>query len=306
MRTHTLTVESAEAGGRLDVWLRRQLPDLSRARIQALLASGDITVNSSRPSAHTKVKAGMVISVHVPPPVSTDVVPEAIPLDILHEDLDIILINKPPGLVVHPAAGHPSGTLVNALLHHCDDLKGVGGEMRPGIVHRLDKDTSGVMVAAKHDLALEGLAAQFKAGQVHKEYVAIVHGRPERTSDVIETLIGRSSHDRKKMSAQPNVGREAVTRYEVEEQFAEAALLRVRIETGRTHQIRVHMAHIGLPIVGDHVYGRRGNAGPQAPRQMLHAHTLGFTHPGTGAPISFCAPIPEDMAAVLAALTAGA
>jgi 23S rRNA pseudouridine1911/1915/1917 synthase len=198
--------------------------------------------------------------------------------------------------VVHPAAGHAAGTLANALLHHCADLAGIGGELRPGIVHRLDKDTSGALVVAKNERAMSGLVHQFKEGLVQKEYLALVWGHVEPRTGHIETLIGRSSHNRKKMSAQPETGRHALTDYEVMEQFASAAVLRVRIHTGRTHQIRVHLAHIGHSVVGDVVYGRARRDELPAPalRQMLHAHQLAFAHPRTGVPLSFTAPVPED------------
>ena len=202
---------------------------------------------------------------------------------------------------MHPAAGHPGGTLVNALLHHCHDLTGIGGELRPGIVHRLDKDTTGVMVAAKTAAALEALADQFKQRGVRKEYVALVHGAPRPATGVIESLIGRSRHDRKKMSAQPARGRHAVTHYQIEEALGTFCLLRLRIETGRTHQIRVHLAHIGHPVVGDPAYGRRHSI-PDVDRQMLHAAQLTLQHPRTGATLEFSAPLPSDMAGLLGRL----
>jgi 23S rRNA pseudouridine1911/1915/1917 synthase len=213
------------------------------------------------------------------------------------------VINKPAGLVVHPAAGHPSGTLVNALLRHCPGLSGVGGVLRPGIVHRLDRDTSGAIVVAKSDRAMASLVRQFREGRVEKEYRAIVAGRPPRTSGRIETLIGRSGRDRKKMSAQPPRGRRAVTRYELLEPLAGLSLLRVVIETGRTHQIRVHLAHAGCPVLGDRQYGpRRAARREHTPaRQMLHAHRLAFDHPATGQRVRFEAPLPDDMLTVLEA-----
>jgi 23S rRNA pseudouridine1911/1915/1917 synthase len=240
----------------------------------------------------------------MPPPEPVALVPQNIPLNVLFEDADIIVINKPPDLVVHPAAGHATGTLVNALLHHCGDLAGIGGELRPGIVHRLDKDTSGALVVAKTERALRGLVQQFKEGLVQKEYLALVWGCVEPRTGHIETLIGRSAHNRKKMSAQPETGRRALTDYEVLEQFTTAAVLRVRIHTGRTHQIRVHLAHLGHAVIGDVVYGRARRDALPAPapdaasgpalRQMLHAHQLAFAHPRTGLPLAFTAPVPED------------
>ncbi|MFC1462969.1 RluA family pseudouridine synthase [Verrucomicrobiota bacterium] len=305
---------TADEGKRLDVWLDGQLPDLSRSRIQALIKSGHITVDGRKSTAHRKVHPGMHVQVEVPPPTETALEPEPIPLDILHEDTDIIVINKPAGLVVHPAAGHSSGTLVNALLHHCPDIEGIGGERRPGIVHRLDKDTSGVMVVAKNDAAMAGITTQFKKNAVHKEYLAIVKGAPDPVTDTIRTLVGRSKHDRKKMSAHPPSGRNAVTHYETLETFAGCSLVKAIIETGRTHQIRVHMTHIGHPVLGDTQYGGKvsgsrfqvsGREDPiRIPRQMLHAHKLELKHPRTNKPLAFTAPIPPDMQSLLAMLRA--
>ena len=301
---------STDEGKRLDVWLDGRLPDLSRSRIQALIKAGNITVDGNKTTPHRKVHTGMQVEVNIPPPADTALTPEPIPLDILHEDDDIIVINKPAGLVVHPAAGHASGTLVNALLHHCPDIEGIGGEKRPGIVHRLDKDTSGVMITARNDAAMAGITAQFRGNTVHKEYLAVVRGVPDPSSDTIRTLIGRSKHDRKRMSARPPSGREAVTHYETLENFADSALLKVTIETGRTHQIRVHMTHIGHPVLGDKQYEGKKGSGFRAqgsgiekplriPRQMLHAHLLALNHPTTEEPMEFSAPLPPDMQTVL-------
>ena len=298
-----------DAGLRLDVWLSRHLPDLSRARVQALVRAGHVDVKGGRALPHQKVTDGLVAVVTLPPPAELDaLLGEDIPLHILHEDSEIVVVNKPAGLVVHPAAGHASGTLVNALLYHCDDLAGVGGVKRPGIVHRLDKDTSGVMVVAKTDRAMAALTGQFRRGVVDKEYAALVHGLPNPTVGRIETLIGRSRHDRKKMSAEPGSGRRAVTRYRVTDVFGAVSLLGVQIETGRTHQIRVHMAHIGHPVVGDRQYGgRKARSGPPghmppAARQMLHAARLAFAHPRTGQQVEYRAPLPPDMEEMLEAL----
>lgn len=302
----SLVVPPESAGMRLDIWLETQLDDLSRARIQALIRSGHITLTDARPAKpHQKVRPGMCIAVAPPPPVPVDLIPEAIPLDILFEDADIIVINKSAGLVVHPAAGHATGTLVHALLFHCQDLAGIGGELRPGIVHRLDRDTTGVMVVAKHQQSMAALVEQFKAGTVRKEYLALVHGQPRPASGTIESLIGRSRHDRKKMSATPTHGRHAVTHYRIAESLGPHTLLRLRIETGRTHQIRVHLAHIGHPVVGDPTYGKR-RATPGANRQMLHAAELALTHPRTNRPKVFQAPLPPDMANLLNSLRAAA
>jgi 23S rRNA pseudouridine1911/1915/1917 synthase len=304
-RKHTVAVPADRAGERVDVCLTHLLAGTSRSRVQAWIETGHVLCNGQRVRRHHNVSTGDVIEVEIPAPEPVDVRPEAIPLEVLFEDRDVIVLNKPAGLVVHPAAGHDGGTLVNALLHHCPDLGGIAGELRPGIVHRLDKDTTGVMIVAKHEAALNHLARQFRDGGVHKDYLALVHGVPLPREGSIETLIGRSRHDRKKMTARPDRGRRAVSRYVVEEVFSGAALLRVRIETGRTHQIRVHMAHIGHPIVGDPQYGsvKRDRALPvRAERQMLHARMLVLQHPGSNACVCFEAPVPADLSAALAAL----
>ncbi len=289
---------------RLDAWLSAQRTELSRARWQDLIKSGHVRVNGVVRKASHALHENDLVEFEVPPPEPVDVVPQDIALDILYEDDAIIVLNKPAGLVVHPAAGHPSGTLVNALLHHCTDLAGVGGEIRPGIVHRLDKDTSGALVVAKNETAMARLAAQFKSHTVQKEYVALVWGHPRPERGTINTRIGRSPHNRKKMSARTESGRPAVTHYEITERFRDVSLLRVRIETGRTHQIRVHLAHIGHPVVGDRQYGRaRAAQLPVAPaRQLLHAARLGIAHPKTGKPLEFNAPLPEDLREMLRAL----
>jgi 23S rRNA pseudouridine1911/1915/1917 synthase len=295
------------ANQRVDIWLAKQLPDLSRSRIQSLIKSSRVTVDGKPVRPHSKLIKGMEIEIDIPPAQTpADLIAEDIPLDILYEDADMVVVNKPAGLVVHPAAGHASGTLVNALLHHCRDLPGIGGEIRPGLVHRLDKDTTGALVVAKNETSMKRLANQFKKRRVHKEYVAIVNGVPRTSSGRIETLIGRSPHDRKKMSTKPATGgRIAVTRYEVVESFDNCSLVRLVIETGRTHQIRVHMAHIGHPVAGDAQYGgkRRSGAEDEAPiRQMLHAERLSFTHPTRGHKVEFIAPLPDDMRRFLAKL----
>jgi 23S rRNA pseudouridine1911/1915/1917 synthase len=302
----SFTAQPEDSGLRLDAWLARVLPDLSRGRIQSLIAGGHITIGGRPPKPSHKVTPGLTASVVIPPPEPAEPRAEAIPLAIVYEDADIVVVDKPAGLVVHPAAGHAAGTLVNALLHHCPDLQGIGGELRPGIAHRLDRDTSGLLVAAKNDAALAGLQAQFKSHLVRKVYLTLAAGHPEPPAGRIESLIGRSSHDRKKMSANPSRGREAVTHYETVSRFGDklCSLLRVRIETGRTHQIRVHLSHLGHPIVGDPVYGRTADPRLPAPadRQMLHAAELAFTHPRTGRPLSFSSPLPPDMQALLDAL----
>ncbi len=294
------TVE--KSGKRLDAWLAAEQPEHSRARWQSLIQEGNVTVNGESVKRNFKLRTGDEVKWTIPEPVSTEVLPEDIPLDILYEDAHMIVINKPAGLVVHPAAGNENGTLVNALLHHCDDLAGIGGEIRPGIVHRLDKDTSGVIVVAKTETALNELARQFKARETEKEYVAIVRGVPAPPRGRIETTIGRHPIHRKKMAADVRNGRNAVSMYEVTEAFSGAAFLRIRIETGRTHQIRVHMAHIKHPVIGDTLYGRAHVDGIQADRQMLHAAKLSIAHPDTGEQMHFNAPLSQDMECLLTQL----
>lgn len=292
-------------GKRLDAWLSRVEPTLSRARIQELIHTGHITLNGKPAKPSQTLVTGQEIHIEIPPAVEIALQPESIPLDILYEDTDLIVINKPAGLVVHPAAGHASGTLVNALLAHCSDLSGINGEKRPGIVHRLDRDTTGVMVVAKNELTMRALTSQFKLRETTKEYLALVWGHPNPPAGRIETLIGRNPRDRKKMCTQPDVGRTAITNYETHETFADTSLLRVRIETGRTHQIRVHMAHLGHSLIGDPQYGRPRHhvlPGPLPSRQMLHAARLTFTHPSTGKTLSCQAPLPADMQTLLNAL----
>ena len=296
----SLTVEPASGGPRLDAWLARHRPEHSRSRWQALIRDGQVVVNGRPSAADQAVHPGEIVAWQEPPPAPARLMPEARELDILYEDAEVLVLNKPPGLVVHPAPGHPAGTLVNALLYHCEDLEGIGGEQRPGIVHRLDKDTTGLLVVAKTERAQRDLVEQFRGRRVHKQYLALVWGHPTPPRGTIRTLIGRHAAHRQKMSAQVESGRPAVTHYRTEETFADTALVRVDLETGRTHQIRVHMAHIGHPILGDAVYGRARRPLAAAPRrQMLHAARLAFQHPGTGAELEFDAPLPDDFRALL-------
>ncbi len=299
-----LTVSPEDTGVRLDIWLARRLPELSRSRIQALMRAGHITLDGSPVKGHRRTRSGDRVRVAVPAPTATGLCPEAIPLDILYQDGDLMVINKPAGLVVHPAARHATGTLVHALLHHCPDLAGIGGQLRPGLAHRLDKDTSGVLVVAKNERALAGVCAQFKAHRVEKDYLALVWGRPRPPADTIASLIGRHRTDRTRMSATPRSGRPALTNYATLEALGPVTLLRIRIATGRMHQIRVHMAHRGHPIVGDARYGLRTPPPLPAPalRQMLHAESLALDHPRTGRRLRFTAPLPPDLEALLAAL----
>lgn len=300
----TRTIDAAALGLRLDTWLSRAMPEHSRSRWQQLIDQGRVELDGKPPKARQKLHGGETLSWTIPPPDPTDLVPESIPLDVLYEDEDIIVINKPAGLVVHPAPGHPAGTLVNALLAHCENLTGIGGQERPGIVHRLDRETSGAMVVAKTESAQRRLVDQFKGREIAKEYIALVWGHPRPDHGTIETLIARDPHHRQRMSARVAKGRMAVTHYTTEEKLSETSLLRVRIETGRTHQIRVHMAHLGHPVVGDPLYGRcaKKNARLGVSRQMLHAEQLSFKHPGTGETIEIEAEPPADFRELLCRL----
>jgi 23S rRNA pseudouridine1911/1915/1917 synthase len=311
---HRLTPDDEDAGQRLDAWLARSLPSLSRARLQGLIADGHVLVDGAPARASTRVRPGQDVLVRVPAPEPAKPEPEDIPLDVIHEDTHLIVVNKAPGLVVHPGAGTSSGTLVNALLHHVRDLSGIGGFLRPGIVHRLDKGTSGLLVVAKDDTTHHALARQFASRSVEKEYLALVLGTPSRPRGEIDASIGRHPVDRKKMTADGPRGRTARTSWECEEAFDGATLLRVRIHTGRTHQIRVHLASIGHPVVGDATYGgtrtppsRRAecrSALASLGRPALHAARLSFTHPSTGTLVSFEAPVPPDLLSVIERLRA--
>ena len=290
--------------GRLDQWLAG-VSGISRSRIQTLLRQGAVRTAANAVPTGRRATPGETYIIHLPPPEPVELLPENIPLDILYEDETILVVNKPAGLVVHPAAGHPHGTLVNALLYHCPGMLSVGGEARPGIVHRLDQDTSGLLVVAKRDDALNALSAAFQAGEVHKTYAAICCGVPEPSTGSLESLIGRSPYDRKKMAVVDRNGKWAHTEYAVEEDFGGSALLRVRIHTGRTHQIRVHLKSIRCPVAGDRLYGSASEDSVlpfRPPRQMLHARLLTFPHPLRGDSLTFEAPLPDDMLRLLTAL----
>ncbi len=287
---------------RVDVWLAI-VSSHSRTRIKSLIDSGFVFKNEVPVSgASSYIRSGEVYRIELPTPTPIELIAQSIPLDILYEDDVILVLNKPPAFVVHPAAGHPDGTLVNALLAHCPAMLSIGGEMRPGIVHRLDQDTSGVMVVAKTDVAMAALSGAFQTGRVGKTYQAIVHGLPNPPTGRIETLIGRHPVHRQRMAVVMRNGKQAITNYEVVEAFTNAARLQVVIETGRTHQIRVHLKHIGCPVAGDSVYGK-AKADSQMPvvpsRQMLHAWRLVLPHPESGAEMQFEAPLPEDFMTVL-------
>ena len=308
--TETLTVEISQPAGRLDVFLREKFPAVSRGSIQRLIEQGHIRVSGHavKPTHHPH--AGEQIEIHWPEAAPATAQPEEIPLNILFEDKHLLVVNKPPDIVVHPSAGHKEHTLVNALLHHCaGPLSGIGGVARPGIVHRLDQETSGCLVVAKNDSAHLALAEQFASRNVKKIYHALVCGEMQRDADDIRTRIARHPTHRKRMAvSDAGKGREAWTSYRVLERFPAATLVEATLHTGRTHQIRVHFTHLGFPIIGDAVYGARQNrrftelTGVTAPRQMLHASRIAFTHPQTRKMVKCEAPLPKDFQKVLAAL----
>jgi len=314
---YEIRVTEAEAGQRLDRLLTAAVSHISRSRVKALIEAGRVSLTGATISDPSlRVKPGQVFALDIPEPETATPRPEAIPLTVLHEDQDLIVVDKPAGMAVHPAPGSTSGTLVNALLDHCGaTLSGIGGVKRPGIVHRLDKDTTGLIVAAKTDAAHHELARQFAARTVERAYLAVVLGLPSPPEGTIEGAIGRSSADRKRMAVVAKGGKPAVTRYRVIRAFGlGASLIECRLATGRTHQIRVHLANAGHPLVGDATYGRRTAArldrlpvAAQAavkafPRQALHSRQLGFRHPRTGADLRFESPLPADMKALVATL----
>ena len=306
--THRLTVPAARAGDRLDRYLPEALPGLSRVRVRRLIEEGRVLLSGSPARPAARLRGGEAVTVEVPPAVLPDLAPEDIPLRVLHEDPWLLVVEKPAGMVVHPAPGHSVGTLVNALLSRAGTLSGIGGVARPGIVHRLDRDTSGILVVAKTDAAHHGLSAQLSSHGMDRRYHGIVFGGPPAEEGTVTTRIGRHPVHRKKMAVLPAGGRVAVTRYRRLGTFGPFSLLEFRLETGRTHQVRVHCAHLGCPIVGDDVYGRprkiplgKGSvAGAFAvSRFLLHAFRLAFTHPVTGEKLSFTVPDPPEFAAFL-------
>ena len=301
----TITVPGESQGARLDVFLTSVLPEHSRSQIQRWIKDGRVAVGGREGRANQPVKVGESIEIAIPEPTSPTPRPEALPLAILYQDPDLLVVEKPAGMVVHPAAGHANGTLVNALLHHVDDLSGIGGERRPGIVHRLDRGTSGLMVVAKHDAAHEELSRQFHDREVEKEYIALVWGTVQ-AGRRIDAPIGRDQADRKKMSARARRRREAVTRIVRADPVRAFTLARVAIHTGRTHLIRVHLSAIGHPVVGDSLYGgvRRRVPGDlravtRLERPFLHAARLAFTHPRDGRRMEFTSELPADLQRVL-------
>ena len=305
MEATILTATPEQAGQRLDAFLAQALPELTRSAAQRLIAEGLVTVDGKAPAKSLKLSGGETVAVTVPEPEEAQALPEDIPLDVVYEDDDVIVVNKPVGMVVHPAPGHSGGTLVNALLHHCgDSLSGIGGELRPGIVHRIDRDTSGLIIAAKNDFAHQALSAQLQDHSLCRTYEAVVIGNLREDSGTVNAPIDRNPKDRKKMAVVPG-GRPAVTHWQVLERFPGYTYVRCRLETGRTHQIRVHMAYIGHPLYGDTVYGAK-KAAPGMTGQCLHAVGLTFRHPRTGETVELSCPLNEEFTAFLRKLKGGA
>jgi 23S rRNA pseudouridine1911/1915/1917 synthase len=300
MLIQNMIVQTSEAGDRIDIFLTKKT-GITRSQIQKLITSGRVVVNGKDVGQNYRLKARDLISISVPEKETEGLIPEPIPIDILFEDEHIVVVNKPAHMVVYPAAGYTHGTLMNALSYHCKKLATVGRPLRPGVVHRLDKDTSGVMVIALDDNAYYNLVEQFRQRTIQRRYVALIYGDLRNEEGKIASKIGRSESDRKKMSTRMKSGKEALTRWKVIERFNNATLIEVRLETGRTHQIRVHFASIGHPVIGDRTYGKKveilsiSNRKIRFPRQMLHAGLLGFVHPVNGEYLEFSKPMPEDM-----------
>ena len=298
MERTALTAGPEAAGERLDSFLTARLPGLTRSAAARLIETGQVLVDGKPARKSAKLAGGETVEVTLPDPEPADALPQDIPLDVVYEDNDVIVVNKPSGLVVHPAPGHPDGTLVNALLHHCGgSLSGVGGELRPGIVHRIDRDTSGLIIAAKNDAAHQALAAQLADHTLARTYEAVAAGSFREDAGTVDAPIGRCLSDRKKMAVVPN-GKRAVTHWEVLERFPGYTYVRCRLETGRTHQIRVHMAHLGHPIYGDTVYGGKKPV-PGLTGQCLHAVGLRFVHPRTGETVELSCPLSGEFQALL-------
>ena len=299
MKEYRLTIPPEAEGLRVDKAVSRLLPELSRSAVQSLCKSGGVLLGGRPADKNDQVKAGLEVLVQAPDPEPMDAQGEDIPLDIVYEDGDLLVVNKPKGMVVHPAAGNHTGTLVNALLHHCgDSLSGIGGVIRPGIVHRIDKDTSGLLIVAKNDGAHQALSEQIKAHTFTREYAAVVHGHFKENTFTVDAPIGRSQTDRKKMCVTDRNSRHAVTHVEVLEELPGFSYIKCRLETGRTHQIRVHMAYLGHPVAGDRVYGpKKSSVDTQG--QCLHARTIGFRHPSTGEWMDFTSQLPPYFEALL-------
>ncbi|MBH0333435.1 pseudouridine synthase [Brevibacillus brevis] len=294
------TVDPADKNERIDKFITLQNEDWSRSQVQAWVKEGRVTVNGEPIKNNYKLQAEDEVTLRVPPPKEMAIQPEEMPLDIVYEDSDVVVVNKPRGLVVHPAPGHYSGTLVNGLLAHCKDLSGINGVLRPGIVHRIDKDTSGLLMVAKNDKAHMGLAEQLKAHTVNRKYVALVHGVIPHEMGTIEAPIGRDPKNRQQMAVVFENSKPAVTHFIVLERFKEYTMVELKLETGRTHQIRVHMKYIDYPLVGDPKYGPKNTL--ELDGQALHAKTLGFIHPRTGEQLEFEAPMPKEMLDVIEVL----
>lgn len=310
-----LTYSIDDPPERLDVFITSRVPDLTRSAVRRLIELNRVLVDEEPAKPSLKLKGGEQVVIEIPPPVPAAPAAEEIPLEILYEDGDVVVLNKPAGMSVHPGAGTPGGTVVNALLAHCDDLSGIGGEIRPGIVHRIDKDTTGVIVVAKHDRSHLGLAEQFREHTIKRVYVALVYGSPKTDKGRIESAIGRHPVERKKMSGSARHGKHSVTHWKVTGRFGPVSVVELRLETGRTHQIRVHLSEAGFPLLGDPVYGGAGRLScvkdtrlrtliRELGRQALHARTLGFIHPITGGYLEFSAPVPEDMQRIIEHLEA--
>jgi 23S rRNA pseudouridine1911/1915/1917 synthase len=305
MRRLALVVDAAAAGERLDRWLAARIPDLSRARLQALIADGRVRVGGAARKPSHRVAGGERVDVEVPPLPPETLEPEGIALSVIHEDEHVLVLDKPAGLVVHPGAGHARGTLAAAVLAHAPGVAGVGGPRRPGVVHRLDKGTSGLLVMAKTPLAYESLTAQLAARTVRRVYLALAHGRMAAAAGVIDRPIGRDPRDRTRMAVRPaGQGRRAVTEFRVLERFAAFTYLEARLQTGRTHQIRVHFASLGHPIAGDVIYGGRRRRPMPVPLEgvALHATALAFVHPATDRPVEFVSPVPARIEQLLSHL----
>ncbi|MER3124844.1 RluA family pseudouridine synthase [Bacillus pumilus] len=300
MNQVNMAVSEEQTSERLDKFLSTTEPEWSRTQVQQWVKDGLIEVNGKQVKANYKVQAGDQIKVEIPDPEVLDVEAEPMDLDIYYEDADVLVVNKPRGMVVHPAPGHVSGTLVNGLMAHCTDLSGINGVMRPGIVHRIDKDTSGLLMVAKNDMAHESLVNQLVAKTVTRKYTAVVHGVIQHDTGTIDAPIGRDKKDRQSMTVTKESSKQAVTHFDVIERFQDFTVVECRLETGRTHQIRVHMKYIGYPLAGDPKYGPRKTVDFNG--QLLHAGVLGFDHPRTGEYIEFTAPIPADMQAFIDSL----
>lgn len=301
MHVKNIVVQISEAGERIDTFLAKKT-SITRSQIQRLITKGNVLVNGKDVSQNYRLKSKDSISLSIPEKETEGLIPEPIPVDILYKDEYLVVANKPAGMVVYPATGHNHGTLMNVLSYHCKKLATIGGPLRPGVVHRLDKDTSGVMVIALDDEAYYNLIEQFKHKTINRRYIALIYGNLKEDKGEIALRVGRSESDRKKMSTRVRKGKEAVTEWKVLKRFGNATLIEARLGTGRTHQIRVHFASVGHPVLGDRTYGRKIEIEVKAkkkiifPRQMLHAELLGFTHPATGGYLEFSSPVPEDMA----------